>query len=415
MKIKKQETNQILRIAGWFWLGYLTALVLLDLYLYGRPVFPILSSFYVVNIICVLIFLGLTYLKPLLRQGNVLYQIFMIIYLAVIPIISIRVWLPRLPPGPLSNVEGSSLRLLPILFIGLLVAAWLYDWPGILLFAVGSAVLEMTTVFFAERIVSLSAGNAIFSVSIIRSISFLVVGLFIHRLMERIKEQQRDLTEANRRLKHYASTLESLTVSRERNRMSRELHDTVVHTLSGLSVQLETAKAYWDVEPETAARLLTQSLEAARNGLQETRRALKSLRAAPLEDLGLRLAVEQLCAQARERGKLTVDLDWPGQDLVLPPDLEQSLYRIFQEALENAIHHANADHLIVSLKRNETQLILTVSDDGHGFDPAVGATPGHYGLTGIRERAALSGATITINSKPGQGTTIQCTVTGIPE
>src|SRR5439155_20678930 len=129
---------------------------------------------------------------------------------------------------------------------------------------------------------------------------------------------------------HHAGTLESLAVSRERNRMARELHDTLAHTLSGLSVQLETVEAYWDVEPRTAHAMLDRALEATRDGLQETRRALKALRASPLDDLGLGLALRRMAESAVARANIELDLEIPEQVPPLAPDVEHCIYRVAQ-------------------------------------------------------------------------------------
>ena len=178
--------------------------------------------------------------------------------------------------------------------------------------------------------------------------------------------RREELTTANHQLAQYAGNLEELTISRERNRMARELHDTLAHTLSGLSVQLETARAFWDVDEGTAKELLDQSLAATRSGLQETRRALQSLRATPLEDLGLVLALKGLAESAESRAGLTLDLDLPTQPLTLTPAIEQAVYRIAQEAVNNVIKHATAKTLMLSLQTGNP-IELVVADDGVGF------------------------------------------------
>lgn len=127
--------------------------------------------------------------------------------------------------------------------------------------------------------------------------------------------QQRTLETANRRLVELAASLEKLTISRERNRMARELHDTLAHTLSGLTVHLEAVKAYLDVEPHTAKALLDESLTHTRRGLNETRRALAALRATPLDDLGLVLALRHLVDSATERTDLQPTLELPSTPL----------------------------------------------------------------------------------------------------
>jgi len=204
-----------------------------------------------------------------------------------------------------------------------------------------------------------------------------------------------------------------LTISRERNRMARELHDTLAHTLSALSVQLETTRAYWNVEPDTAYEMLSKALDATRSGLNDTRRALKSLRASPLEDLGLFLALQNLVRSAKERGKLDVHLDLPNVQPSRPPTADQCIYRVAQEAIENVLHHAGAHTLSVILKMDSDVITLAVEDDGGGMDTKRHPLDGHYGIKGMRERAQLAGGELEITSQPDQGTRILLTIEGI--
>src|SRR6185503_5435116 len=192
-----------------------------------------------------------------------------------------------------------------------------------------------------------------------------------------------------------------LTISRERNRMARELHDTVAHTLSGLTVQLETVMAYWHVDATAAQAMLDKSLEATRSGLHETRRALKSLRASPLDDLGLSLALRRLVESAARRANLALDLSLPEQIPFLSPDVEQAIYRVAQEAVANVTHHANAKNLKVHLTSNGQEISLLVCDDGRGFKERPGENADHFGLPGMRERAQLVGGKLTVDSQPG--------------
>jgi signal transduction histidine kinase len=248
------------------------------------------------------------------------------------------------------------------------------------------------------------------TISLIQTVSFLVVGYFINVLVTRLQQQQTALEEANKRLVDYAGTLEELTLSRERNRLARELHDTLAHTLSALSVQLETAKAYWEVDPAAAQAMLDTSLNATRAGLQETRRALKALRATPLEDLGLLLALRELAEESAARANARLQLTLPGTLSPLSPAVEQTLYRIAQEALANARHHANAQTLTVALTVEGDRLSLRVQDDGIGFTSSAPHTDGHFGLSGMRERARLVDGDLRIASQPDEGTTIVFTV-----
>jgi signal transduction histidine kinase len=166
------------------------------------------------------------------------------------------------------------------------------------------------------------------------------------------------------------------------------------------------------VDSETARNLLDGSIQTTRSGLQETRRALKALRATPLDDLGLILALQNLINLASERARLLTDITLPDRNVVLSPDVEQCIYRITQEAVENVVQHANAHHLAFRLTVNEDEVLLEIQDDGTGFLPENGLPSGHFGLKGMQERAQLVGGRLTINSKPSHGTRIQLLIKG---
>ena len=335
----------------------------------------------------------------------------MVLFISVVPILMTHLLNLNLPPAPLSNLEGMALRQLPILMIGLVLVAWQYQLVVMVLYSIAINLFELAVVFALSRVDDPRLLDFYFII-LIRTICFLVVGVFIGQLITYLRAQQASLKSANKQLAHYASTLESLTVSRERNRMSRELHDTVVHTLSGLSVQLEAIKAYWGVDPDTTRNLIDQSLETTRSGLQETRRALKALRASPLDDLGLVISLRKLIEETVERGKILVDVSLPDQIPFLSPDVEQCIYRISQEALENVVQHANAQHLLYKLTFNAEDIELALQDDGIGFNSAMRLSTGHFGLAGMQERAHLVGGELTVTSKPNCGTTVRLVIKG---
>lgn len=133
---------------------------------------------------------------------------------------------------------------------------------------------------------------------------------------------------------------------------------------------------------------MNQAETTVRAGLQETRQALQALRASPLEDLGLTLALRQLAETAAARSHLTLDWQAPESVPRLPPDQEQHFYRVAQEALANVVAHARAQRLTVALACQPAATALLIRDDGVGFDPAAPGRAGHYGLAGMQERAA---------------------------
>ena len=172
-------------------------------------------------------------------------------------------------------------------------------------------------------------------------------------LMERQREQRAQLQDANRKLALTATT-EQLAVSHERNRMARELHDTLAHSLSALSVQQEAVNALWDVEPNEARAILEQVTASTRNGLTEARRALHALRASPLEDLGLPLALSTLAESFATRANLKSDRALAANVEGLQRHIEQCIYRIAQEAFENVTRHAHASNVRVVLEKTNS-------------------------------------------------------------
>ncbi|MEM7142757.1 MAG: sensor histidine kinase, partial [Actinomycetota bacterium] len=208
-----------------------------------------------------------------------------------------------------------------------------------------------------------------------------------------------------------AASLEELTISRERNRLARELHDTLAHSLSAVTVQLGAVETLWENNPDQAKALLAQADESARDGLDEARRALQALRATPLEDLGLVLALEALAKEAAARTNATLHLDLPDKNLAfLEPHIEQSVYRVAQEALENCARHARAKTIWVKLIGSAEQLELSIKDDGQGFDQSDSTPSGHYGVAGMKERASVIGGTLQVKSLIDEGTTVQLVV-----
>ncbi len=308
---------------------------------------------------------------------------------------------------PLYNVDAALAFLLIflLLLIPLLLVAWQYPFRFVILFSLGTSVLEFSLLGSTPQFEALGAQWAVLAM-VGRSVLSIFVGYIISYLVHQQREQRRELAEANRKLVRYASTLEQLTLSRERNRLARELHDTLAHALSGLVVQIEAINATWKRRAQ-AHEMLGRALSIARIGLDETRRALQALRATPLEDLGLVWAIREMAENiaAREGLKLTHDL--PESLDALTPEVEQCYYRVAQEALENVAKHAQARRITLKLVQQATNLILTVSDDGQGFDLSDQTVEERFGLRGMRERAELIGGMLEVRSAPGAGTTVR--------
>jgi signal transduction histidine kinase len=296
-----------------------------------------------------------------------------------------------------------------MLFVIVALIAWQYPFRFVAVFALGISLLDMflkATLLRGDFAYFESTAHFILA----RTLLYLVAGYMITRLMAAQRQQREALARANQQLAHYATTLEQLAISRERNRVARELHDTLAHTLSGTALELEAVKTLWENDPAKARTLLDRALRAVRDGLIETRRALQALRAAPLEDLGLSLAVRALAESTA--AQIGATLCWQGEARLdrMPDAIEQCVYRVAQEALENIARHAEAQQIGVKLDRIDRQLNLEVSDNGRGFDVNTIAGDQHFGLKGMRERTELVGGRLEIKSQPQHGTTIRFSV-----
>jgi signal transduction histidine kinase len=312
-------------------------------------------------------------------------------------------------------------QLLPALLVPLFIIAWQYNFGVVLAYSFVTGLLDFAMmrwlIPFEDMQLFVTAENtpglmlfAIAGVLINRTAIFVAVGFMVTRLMRTQREQRAALLQANVKLTHYATTLEQLATSRERNRLARELHDTLAHTLSALAVQLGAVDALWDASEKEARHLLGQSLAVTRTGLTETRRALQDLRASPLEDLGIALALRTLAESAAARNGIAVEVEVAEHLDALSPVEEQCLYRVAQEALENVSRHAAARHVTVHLEQGDDHITLTVSDDGQGFDPDAAEPELRLGLRGMQERADMVGGALTVESSVGQGTTVKLTI-----
>lgn len=231
---------------------------------------------------------------------------------------------------------------------------------------------------------------------IARSVILAIVGWIENRLVTLQRGQHTQLIEANKQLRKYALANEKLTQTQERNRLARELHDTLAHTLSSVSVQLEATKALFDRDPAEAKKMLDQTIKNTMCGLTETRRTLVDLRSSELESYGLTQAIRNMGNSAAERGgfKIGFHLD-KGMD-VITDEIGHCLYRITQEALENTLRHANAKNVSINLLFDEDAIKLQVVNDGKGFH-AKQVKKEHLGIRGMRERVEMLGGTFTVD------------------
>lgn len=194
---------------------------------------------------------------------------------------------------------------------------------------------------------------------------------------------------------------------KERNRLAREIHDTLAQGLTAISMQLETADLLLDSgHVDRSRQAVQQALRLARANLEEARRSVLDLRAAPLDGRSLPEALAALLREYQTRWHLRTTLEVIGANRPLPARVEAGLYRIAQESLTNVVRHAQAQAVAVKLSLTPDRVVLSLEDDGIGFDPAQTPAKG-YGLIGLNERAHLLGGALRLRSAPGAGTRVE--------
>lgn len=214
--------------------------------------------------------------------------------------------------------------------------------------------------------------------------------------------QRAALALENARLYEQSQQVASL---KERQRLARELHDSVSQALYGIALGARTARTLFDQDPAKATQPMDYVLGLAEAGLAEMRALIFELRPESLETEGLVAAIEKQVASLRARYGFEVTADLcPEPEVTL--GIKEALYRIAQEAMHNAVKHARARQVIVRLAERDGRLNLEVRDNGIGFDPS-GEFPGHLGLRSMRERTNQLGGALTIQSAPGEGTSIR--------
>lgn len=295
------------------------------------------------------------------------------------------------------------------LILPMLLISTQYRMQAMLMFTFGTALLSIALALPLSAISDIPF-KLTWDTTFVRVVIFLIVGYVIVRITQAGREQRVTLAKKNHELAHYANTLEQLAITRERNRMARELHDTLAHTLSAVNIQLKALDVLIDTDPQAAKDTLQQTHQLTRDGLHDARRALHALRAAPLDELGCVLAIQQSATAKAERAGIDLQLDLPVQITNVSALVEQNLFRIVEEAVNNVIRHADATQMAISIYQTPKLLELCISDNGKGFDLTHAAENGHYGLTGMKERALLVNGDLSVASQPGQGTVIRLTI-----
>ncbi len=229
----------------------------------------------------------------------------------------------------------------------------------------------------------------------------------------RAEELLAELEASHRQLEEYAGQVAELATTRERNRLARDIHDTLGHYLTVINVQLEKSLAFRDKKPEEALQAVNDAKRLASEALQDVRHSVGSLRTTqelPEFTLSLTELVERL-----QSDTCTVELNMEGEKESFSKPGLLALYRVVQEGLTNVQRHAGASHIWIDLHFGEQEATLVLRDNGHGFDASSWqqgepGRDGGYGLQGLQERLELLGGSLQIESAPAQGTMLCVTL-----
>ncbi len=257
-------------------------------------------------------------------------------------------------------------------------------------------------------LVPTGGGPDIIVSALLYTAGYFFFGIFAHALARANLAQQEsqqlleELRKAHTQLQGYAIRVEELAVAEERNRLAREMHDTLGHRLTVAAVQLEGAQRRMPQEPERATAMVATGREQLRDALADLRQTVATLRI-PLEaDLQLRKSLRQLASGFEKATGIEVHLVSPDEMPPLPRAHRLALYRAAQEALTNVQRHAQAEQAWLTLMPQKDQIVLVVSDNGVGF-PAGPAAETNFGLRGLQERVLQLGGKLMVETRAGGG------------
>jgi signal transduction histidine kinase len=309
-----------------------------------------------------------------------------------------------------------GIRLFPFLYIVLVIRSCLIFAPvGQAIVAFASFLFSLLTMGYYIQYTRLpiELPEQVASRLLILFICFVFLFglslLFILLLMNAILSERKSLEKlaiANKQLHRYALRIEDQATLQERNRIAREIHDSLGHSLTGLNIQLETALKLIAIDPQKAQTFLSSAKKLGSEALQDIRSSVSLLRSTPLSGEALKPSLEDLIQNFhRTTGIL------PNSNLEISPsfsgELATVIYRIVQESLTNISKYSDAKTVQIELRRSPSTFVLVVQDDGKGFDIHQNTTG--FGIQGMQERTVALGGTFQVKSQPSLG----CCVTAI--
>ncbi|MBW4470334.1 MAG: sensor histidine kinase [Stenomitos rutilans HA7619-LM2] len=317
-------------------------------------------------------------------------------------------------------LAGGAVGLFPILYLVVAIrSCTMFQPPGRLVVASLAFISFVLTIFF--RIITPEKhagklpppefdGNMIWTLKLNATVTFGLTLVFVLLLVNALlseRQSREQLTAANEQLRQYALRIENQATLQERNRIAREIHDSLGHLLTAQSIQLENALLFLPPDAEKTRSFLTESRQLGSNALQEVRQSVATLRSDALQGKPLDLAIAHLVKSFQQTTgivpEVITELRSP-----LANDVGTAIYRILQEALTNIAKHAEANRVSLQLWEKPDGIHLRVEDNGHGFNPGQNTTG--FGLKGMRERSIVMGGQFSIISQPQTGCQIAAVI-----
>ncbi len=312
-----------------------------------------------------------------------------------------------------SSIVGGIL-IVPLLYI-VLIARNCLIFAGLTRSIVSSlaVIFALTTQLYRVKYLNLLQPLAINQqLGLVLLVSVLILGIStifmqmaVDAIVQEFQSRQKlsikseELAVANDQLREYALRIEELATVQERNRIARDIHDSVGHALTVLNVNLEAALKLWQTDPEEATEFLTEAKQLGSNALKEVRQSILTLRVDPLVGLSLPDAIANLVAEFKRSSSFVImvltDLHQP-----IKHDVKVAVYRIVQESLTNICKHASATEVKINIQ-TETSLMLIIEDNGKGFEINQNTTG--FGLQNMSDRALAVGGNLNIQSSLNRG------------
>ena len=230
--------------------------------------------------------------------------------------------------------------------------------------------------------------------------TFLIVSLLVRqRERQDIEDELQFVSQVNTELKNYAALSVADAEDNERKRISREIHDTLGHALTGIAAGIDACIVLIDIDPKKTKEQLQNLSVVVREGIRDVRKALNKLRPGVLETAGFKDALEKMIHEFEMTSHVEIDFFYGWDNVDLQKTTEDIIYRIIQESITNSVRHGHAHKIEVQLFKEDTRLMILIQDDGEGVDEIKDG----YGLTQMKERVAIINGVVHYFSKKGQG------------